>query len=80
MKPPEGIAMSTLTLRLPENLALRLKSLAHARGLSVNKLVNEIIAQTLAAYDTETRFKAMAAQANILGALAALDRMDQEAE
>ncbi len=68
--------MSTLTLRLPEDLANRLKNTAEARGVSVNKLITEISVQALAAYDTETRFKAMAAEANIPAALAVLDRLD----
>lgn len=68
--------MSTLTLRLPEDLAMRLKNVAEARGVSVNKLITEISVQALAAYDTETRFKAMAAQAQIPAALAVLDRLD----
>ncbi len=53
--------MSTMTLRLPEDIANRLKSVAESRGVSVNKLVTEISVQALAAYDTEIRFKAMAA-------------------
>ena len=73
---PEGVTMSTLTLRLPEDLANRLKNAAEARGVSVNKLITEISVQALAAYDTETRFKAMAAEANIPAALAVLDRLD----
>jgi predicted transcriptional regulator len=54
--------MSTLTIRLPDNTADRLKSLAHSRGLSVNKLVEEMSAQALAAWDTENRFRSLAAQ------------------
>ncbi len=68
--------MSTLTLRLPEDLANRLKNTAEARGLSVNKLITEISVQALAAYDAETHFKAMAAKADIATALAVLDRLD----
>ncbi|MBL8481811.1 MAG: ribbon-helix-helix protein, CopG family [Rhodocyclaceae bacterium] len=34
--------MSTLTMRLPESTAERLKSLARARGMSVNKLIEEL--------------------------------------
>jgi predicted transcriptional regulator len=49
--------MSTLTLRLPEDLANRLKNTAEARGVSVNKHMTEISVQALAAYDAETRFK-----------------------
>ena len=71
--------MSTLTLRLPDDLADRLKGAAESRGVSVNKLITEISVQALAAYDTETRFKAMAGQADIPAALALLDRLDQQA-
>ncbi len=70
--------MSTMTLRLPEDLANRLKSVAESRGVSVNKLITEISVQALAAYDTETRFKAMAAEADIPAALAVLDRLDRQ--
>ena len=68
--------MSTLTLRLPEDLAMRLKNVAEARGVSVNKLITEISVQALAAYDTEIRFRAMASQANIPAALTVFDRLD----
>ncbi len=67
--------MSTLTIRLPDNTA-RLKSLAHSRGLSVNKLVEEMSAQALAAWDTENRFRSLAAQGDLNQALAILDRLD----
>lgn len=69
--------MSTLTIRLPDNTADRLKSLARSRGLSVNKLVEEMSAQALAAWDTENRFRAMAAQGEVAQALDILDRLDQ---
>ena len=71
--------MSTVTLRLPEDVATRLKNVAEARSVSVNKLITEISVQALAAYDTETRFKAMAAQAYMPAALAVLDRLDGHA-
>ena len=73
---PEGAAVNTVTLRLPEDVANRLKNVAASRGVSVNKLITEISVQALAAYDTETRFKAMAMEANIPAALAVLDRLD----
>lgn len=68
--------MSTLTIRLPDNTAERLKSLARSRGLSMNKLVEELSAQALAAWDTENRFRALAATGNVAQALSILDRMD----
>lgn len=75
---PQGVIMSTLTLRLPEDVANRLRNVAEARGLSVNKLITEISVQALAAYDTETRFKALASGADISAALAVLDRLDAQ--
>ncbi|MGF1546863.1 MAG: ribbon-helix-helix protein, CopG family, partial [Thiotrichales bacterium] len=57
--------MSTLTIRLPDDTADRLKALARNRGQSLNKLIEEMSAQLLAAYDTENRFRVMAAQGNV---------------
>ena len=68
--------MSTLTVRLPDNTAERLKALARSRGLSVNKLVEEMGAQALAAWDTENRFRTLAAQGDVQQALGILDRLD----
>lgn len=48
--------MSTLTIRLPEDTAQRLKSLAQTRGLSMNKLIEELSAQAIAAFDVERVF------------------------
>ncbi|MCC6380408.1 MAG: ribbon-helix-helix protein, CopG family [Burkholderiales bacterium] len=70
--------MSTLTIRLPDSTADRLKSLARSRGLSVNKLIEELSAQALAAYDTETRFRALAALGDPKQALRILSRLDRE--
>lgn len=61
----QGVTISSLTFRLPEDVANRLRNVAEARGLSVNKLITEICVQALAAYDTGTRFKAMASGADI---------------
>ncbi len=70
--------MSTLTIRLPDDTARRLKSLAKSRGLSTNKLVEELSAQALAAWDTENHFRALAATGNITRAMEILDRLDAE--
>ena len=68
--------MSTLTIRLPDDTAERLKSLARSRGLSMNKLVEELSAQALAAWDTENHYRALAASGDIQETLAVLDRLD----
>ena len=70
--------MSTLTIRLPEDLSVRLKNVAEAKGISLNKFITEISLQALAVYDAETRFKTMAAQADIPAALSVLDRLDAQ--
>ena len=72
--------MSTLTIRLPDNTAERLKSLARSRGLSVNKLMEEMSAQALAAWDTENRFRSMAALGDVQQALAILERLNDSAK
>ena len=68
--------MSTLTIRLPDETVQRLKSLAKSRGLSMNKLVEQLSAHALSAWDTENHFRAMAATGDVNKALAVLDRMD----
>ena len=68
--------MSTLTIRLPDDTAQRLKSLAQSRGLSMNKLVEQLSAHALSAWDTENHFRAMAATGNVKKALAVLDSID----
>lgn len=68
--------MSTLTIRLPDETVQRLKSLAQSRGLSMNKLVEQLSAHALSTWDTENHFRAMAATGDVNKALAFLDRMD----
>ena len=70
--------MSTLTIRLPDDTAARLKTLARSRGLSMNKLIEELTAQALAAWDTENHFRALAATGDVRQALAILDRLDAQ--
>ena len=68
--------MSTLTIRLPDDTAERLKTLARSRKLSVNKLIEELTIQAITAADVEVRFKALAARGDMGQALAILDRLD----
>jgi predicted transcriptional regulator len=71
-----GVEMRTLTIRLPDDTAQRLKSLAQSRGLSMNKLVEQLSAHAISAWDTENHFRAMAATGDVGKALAVLDRLD----
>jgi plasmid stability protein len=75
-----GFEMSTLTIRLPDDTAQRLKSLARNRGLSINKLVEEMSTQAIAVFDTEARFRALASKGNTKRALAILDRLDRKTD
>lgn len=68
--------MSTLTIRLPDDKASRLRQLAKHRCLSVNKLVEELATISLAEFDAETRFRTLAARGSAKKGLALLDRLD----
>jgi plasmid stability protein len=70
--------MSTLTIRLPDDTAERLKALARSPGLSMNKLVEELSTQALSAWDTENHSRALATTGDLQQALAILDRLDSE--
>ena len=69
--------MATLTIRIPDDKHQRLKALAASKGISVNKLIEELSTIALTEFDAETRFRAMAAQGNIEEGLAILDKLDE---
>ena len=69
--------MSTLTIRLPDDTADRLKDLARHRGLSMNKLVEELTTQAITSFDAEARFRALASLGNKQQALEILQRLDR---
>lgn len=68
--------MSTLTIRLPDDTAERLKVVARSRRLSVNKLFEEMSVEAIASFDAHARFMAMASRGDTAAALAILDRLD----
>ncbi len=69
--------MTTLTIRLPEDTTLRLKQLAASRGISLNKLMEELGTSALAVHDAETRFRLMANAGDPKAALDILARLDE---
>ncbi|MBX9943800.1 MAG: ribbon-helix-helix domain-containing protein [Reyranella sp.] len=69
--------MSTLTIRMPDDTHARLRDLARARGVSINKLIEEMAAATLSAHDAEVRFRLMAARGKPERGIAILDRLDR---
>jgi predicted transcriptional regulator len=68
--------MSTLTIRIPDDKHDRLKQLAKYRRISVNKLIDELSTQAISEFDSETRFRALAARGDINEGLAVLDKLD----
>lgn len=70
--------MSTMTIRLPELKHAPLRRLAHNRGVSVNKLIDELATVALAQHDAEVRFRALASTGSPARGLRLLDKLDRE--
>jgi predicted transcriptional regulator len=68
--------MSTVTIRLPDDKHARLRQLAKHRDLSFNKLMEELATISIAEFDAESRFRAMAARGSAETGLALLDKLD----
>lgn len=69
--------MSTLTIRMPEDKHERLKALARANSISINKLIDELATVALANYDARVRFETRAARGSPKLALKFLDKLDR---
>lgn len=69
--------MATLTIRMADDTHARLKQLARARKVSVNKLMEEFSTIALTEFDAETRFRARAARGDRKRGLELLDKLDQ---
>ncbi|OIP69461.1 MAG: CopG family transcriptional regulator [Oscillatoriales cyanobacterium CG2_30_40_61] len=68
--------MATLTIRLPDDKHFRLKALAESRGISINKLMEELSTLAIAEFDAQTRFQAWAMRGDVVQGLEVLDRLD----
>jgi hypothetical protein len=71
------LAVHTLTIRITESQHARLRSLAKARGISINRLMDELATSALTQCDTETWFKALAQRGSRKRGLALLDKLDR---
>ena len=69
--------MATLTIRLPDAQRDRLAAMAARRGVSLNKLMQELAVRALAEHDTEMRFRARAARGDAARGLELLDELDR---
>ncbi len=68
--------MATMTVRLPNDKHERLKALAQYKKISINKLIEELSTQALAEFDSEVRFRALAAVGKPKKGLDILDKLD----
>ena len=69
--------MATLTIRLPNAHRDRLAAMAERRGMSLNKLMEELSVRALTEHDTEMRFRMRAARGDPVRGLTLLDQLDQ---
>jgi hypothetical protein len=69
--------MSTLTIRIPEAKHDRLRRLADSRGVSMNKLIDELATVALVQHDAEIRFRALAGKGSASRGLRLLDKLDR---
>jgi len=69
--------MAALTIRLPDARRERLRQMAKYRGLSVNKLVEELSTAALAQFDAELRFRALAQRGDSAEGLRILAKLDR---
>ena len=69
--------MGTLTIRLPDDAHKRIKALAKYRGMSTNKLFEELATIALTEFDAESRFRIRAARGSRKKGMAILDKIEE---
>ncbi len=70
--------MAAINIRLSDEKYERLKKLAKAKNISVNKLMEELATMALAEYDLETRFKVRASRGSTEKALEVLEKLKED--
>jgi predicted transcriptional regulator len=68
--------MTTLSIRLPDDMAERLKNIANLRDISLNKLMFELSTQVLAEEEAKQRFLAAQLRGDPKRALLMLNELD----
>ena len=69
--------MAVLTIRIPDAHRDRLAAMAAQRGVSLNKLMEELSIRALAEHDTEMRFRLRASRGDPARGLAILETLDK---
>lgn len=72
--------MAVMTVRLSDDQHARLKTVARQKGISLNKLFEELSTRCIAEHDTELRFRLRASRGNPERGLAILDKLDRAHE
>ena len=67
--------MSVVTLRLPDDQHQRLKAMAQARGVSLNKLFETLTAQALTENDIELRYRRLTLSGSEKRGIELLDKL-----
>ena len=67
--------MARMTIRIPDDTHARIKTLARLRGMSVNRLMEELSVIAVTQHDAEARFRALAAHGSAREGLAILERL-----
>jgi hypothetical protein len=62
---------------MPEGKHARLRTLARSRGVSINKLVDELATVAIAQHDAEMRFLSLAARGSKRKGLSLLAKLDR---
>lgn len=66
-----------MTIRFQDEKHQRLKLLAKEKGISLNKLMDELATVALVSHDTELHFRAMAGKGNPKRGLELLEKIDR---
>lgn len=69
--------MSVVTVRLPGDQHQRLKAMAQTRGISLNKLFEQLIAQALTENDVELQYRRLATTGSPAEGLEILNKLDR---
>lgn len=68
--------MATLTVRLPNDKHERLKILAESKGVSLNRLMDDLATIALVEHDAYLRFRLRVENGNVTRGLKILDKLD----
>ena len=69
--------MSMLTIRMADEKHSRLRRLAAAQGISMNRLLDELATIALVQHDAEVRYRARAGRGSVEKGLEALGKLDR---